>query len=407
MLTRLRLRTGHQGSSDIASRRLWTHSITETPSRYVPASPVMLKAYISFSSQSPRLARFTDVELEASNKTRRSPRNKPSRTLRRALSSRVSKNKSPRQRAEVTMANQLPDTPVTALSSVRVRYHNGLQTSESLPLVVVRPSLRKNGPDLPESVPTSNSFTTTIDVTDKINAMLAATDALKPSASQLGTSPGFKRARMTSSRVLSKVSSAWDKLHLKRPAQDSTPNHQRPFVDNGNGWLSPLPLPRPTTPNNFSSIRTIEIRLNEGDNLNRRKVQRIVGGGQVARKPVADGGESLRSGRSMDDQFSDMCLCRTPTGLEVLGSPTTLGSETQSFSSHSSENPFRSEAGFDRDLHYGVLRATPEGRSTPRLRIDSASLAILEGSPRRKRCAIRVDRLEYRGHHLRTHSYTE
>jgi hypothetical protein len=366
----------------------------------------MPSTYI-FSSPTTRLARFTDAELEASNKTRRSPRSNPSRRLRRALSSQVAKTKNPRRRAEVTMTIQPPDTPVTAFRSLRVQSPNVLQTSESLPLVVLQPSSSKKGPGVPASVPMSNSFATAIDVTDKINAMLAATDALKPSASQLASSPGSKRTRMTPSRVLSKVSSAWDKLHLKRLAQEFTVDHQKTLVDNGTGWLSPPSLPRPTTPDNFSSIRTIEIRLNEGDNLNKRKVQRIVGGGQVARKPVADGGESLRSGRSMDDQFSDMCLCRTPTSLEILGSPTTVGSERCSISSHSFENPFRSEAGFDRDLQYGVLRATPEGRSTPRLRIDSASLAILEGSPRHKRCGIRLDALGYHGHHLRSHSYTE
>lgn len=127
-------------------------------------------------------------------------------------------------------------------------------------------------------------------------------------------------------------------------------------------------------------IESIEIRLNESDNLGRKKVQRIVGS-SVTRKPVADDGKSLRSGRSAGDSSAELGMCHTPTTIDSL--PASPRQEDISTLSAVVANPFKAEKGFESDLEYRILSTPPEGSSTPRILIDATFVTDSNGSPKR------------------------
>ncbi|KAM0429379.1 hypothetical protein ACHAPT_006597 [Fusarium lateritium] len=213
------------------------------------------------------------------------------------------------------------------------------------------------------------------EINQKLYAMLAATDALKPSPPRRANTSASKLTRMVPSKVFAKVSNAWDRLHVKPSPQGvgspgKVPQSGRDCDQTESGPSS--------SPSNMSPISTIEIRLNEGDNLNKRKVQRIVGG-QVSRKPVADDGKSLRNGKSLDDPFSEGGGWRTPTSFE---SRLKNGADNdQSTIPPLPHNPFESEKEFDDDIEDRILNSTPVASSTPRIRVERVSASSSDESP--------------------------
>ncbi|KAL7913873.1 hypothetical protein GGI35DRAFT_467183 [Trichoderma velutinum] len=219
------------------------------------------------------------------------------------------------------------------------------------------------------------------EIQEKVCAMLAATDALKPSPSQPRKSPISKMTRMTPSRVLAKVSSAWDRWQVKSSSGGAKPRAKltkQPSQDPPNGPLTSHPVFASPALQKASLIDTIEIRLNEGDNLNRKKVQQMVGG-RVARKPVANDGKTLRSGRSMDDDpFAEPALYRSPSAMDkhqqlkiIVGSNAT---------SLLIIDPFEAENGFESNLEDRILSSSPICASTPRIHLHRVQTPILEDS---------------------------
>ncbi|KAH6609680.1 hypothetical protein Trco_003026 [Trichoderma cornu-damae] len=216
------------------------------------------------------------------------------------------------------------------------------------------------------------------EIQEKVCAMLAATDALKPSSSQPRKSPISKMSRMTPSRMLAKVSSAWDRLQVKSSSAGPKPRAKltkQPVQEDPNGPLNSHPVFPSPAPRRQSLIDTIEIRLNEGDNLNRKKVQQMVGG-RVARKPVANDGKVLRGGRSMDDPFAESALCHSPNAIEnqpnlkiVVGSSVT---------SLLIIDPFEAEGGFENNLEDRILSSSPVCASTPRIHLHRVETPTLE-----------------------------
>ena len=100
-------------------------------------------------------------------------------------------------------------------------------------------------------------------------------------------------------------------------------------------------------------IQTPDIRLNEGDNLSRNKIQRIFGSRRICKK-VADNGKSLKGGKSTKDQPSDAGPCPAPTTIDEMD-----------IDSPPSTNPFLTEENFEDDLKYRILSSKPDGSSTP------------------------------------------
>ncbi|KAL7793554.1 hypothetical protein V8C37DRAFT_378213 [Trichoderma ceciliae] len=217
------------------------------------------------------------------------------------------------------------------------------------------------------------------DIQEKVCAMLAATDALKPSSSQARKSPISKMTRMTPSRMLAKVSSAWDRLQVKSSSAGSKPRAKltkHPVEEDANGPLTSHPVyPSPAVLRRKSLIDTIEIRLNEGDNLNRKKVQQMVGG-RVARKPVANDGKTLRSGRSMDDPFAEPASCHKPNAIETRPNlKIMVGSNATSLLII---DPFEAEKGFENNLEDRILSSSPVCASTPRIHLHRVQTPTVE-----------------------------
>ena len=205
----------------------------------------------------------------------------------------------------------------------------------------------------------------------KVSAMLAATDALKPSQHQPMRASASRMSRVASSRVLTKVSHAWSRLHLRHGDTSSESKQGLMNKNDKDGAELASPSDQALSHNNaISPISTIKKRLNEGDNLNNRKVQKIVGG-HVARKPVADDGKSLRSGRPIDDPFTGPTTLPTLFMLQQLNVSGDIRIDCSVLSM--SPDPFESEMGFDDGLEDSILSTTPIGSSTPRIEIHRIS----------------------------------
>ncbi|KAG5769647.1 hypothetical protein H9Q73_013525 [Fusarium xylarioides] len=212
------------------------------------------------------------------------------------------------------------------------------------------------------------------EITGKLAAMLAATNALKPLPQQAPCSTS-RFTRMVPSKVRAKVSNAWDRFHPKAVNHEETqaPTFSHSGDEQGDRWIrgSIVPTPRShASTENASPISNIELRLNEGDNLNKSKVQQIVGG-RVNRKPLADDGKSLRNGRLVEDPFSERADKRALTCFENrLSQGSSDGPKTPL---PSLCNPFESEKGFDDNIEDRFLNSTPVGSSTPRILVKRPS----------------------------------
>ncbi|CAI6100163.1 unnamed protein product [Clonostachys chloroleuca] len=167
------------------------------------------------------------------------------------------------------------------------------------------------------------------EINEKISAMLAATEALKPGAGQLISPMSSKTPRALTSKVISKVSSAWDRLNTKPPSFDS--GH-------------------------------VDIRKNEGINIGKNEKARKLAGIEVSRRPVAS---SKRSFLNRPRPGSE--ICSTPSAIESE-SLNTSGGRSWKLTARSS-GPFGAEPRFDLDLEDRVLSIRPDGSSTPRILI--------------------------------------
>ncbi|KAF4969268.1 hypothetical protein FSARC_3474 [Fusarium sarcochroum] len=305
-----------------------------------------------------------------------SPRS-PGRIPRRAATARVRRNTSQQRKSS---GLQRPIGPTRTLSLDPLKFHptDNLKASTSVPLSNVDRNVRNRATGNLRISSIREECTGGEDINDKLLAMLAATDALKPSP-QRANSSSSRFTRMVPSKVLAKVSNAWDRFHPKPSPQEKASQTKIPSGEEDNCRLvERQAAPSPPSPSNMSPISTIEIRLNEGDNLNKRKVQRIVGG-RVNRKPLADDGKSLRNGKPIEDPFAEGMGWRTPTTFE---SRLKIGAEEGERAIPPLPcNPFESEKEFDNNIEDRFLISTPVGSSTPRIRVERTSTSSSEYSP--------------------------
>lgn len=199
------------------------------------------------------------------------------------------------------------------------------------------------------------------EVNIKLAEMLAATDALKPAAPLSAKTGSRMLPRMAPSKVLTKVSDALGRIYSKSfspdtlsPSKSSNQRAGKPFT--GESSLSSECQ---------ALVSSMEIRLNEGVNLNKNKVQKIAGT-QMLRKPVGSGGDGWPSAST-----SEPCLARNSSDTSGTGSK--ISTDCTLHLTYSSF-PFDTEDDFDCNLERGILRAPPAGSSTPRLRIRKVSL---------------------------------
>ncbi|KAF5002294.1 hypothetical protein FDECE_10650 [Fusarium decemcellulare] len=316
----------------------------------------------------------TESHIRSSRVGKYSPKSS-GRVPRRAATARV-RGDSSQKRKDLGLKRPLGPTRALSLDPLKFHPTNNLKVSTSVPLSAVDGNVRHRTTEDPKTKAASADADGAAEINQKLSAMLAATDALKPSPPRPVPSSSSRLTRMVPSKVFAKVSSAWDRLNSKPSLQEISTRDKVPLDEQDCDKLARWESAPPPSPNNMSPISTIEIRLNEGDNLNKSKVRWIVGG-RVTRKPVADDGKSLRSGKSLEDPFADGDW-RTLTSFETR---LKMGAKIdESAIPPLPRNPFESEKGFDNDIEDRILNSTPVGSSTPRIRVQRASASSSDQS---------------------------
>ncbi|GKU01078.1 hypothetical protein FLAG1_03207 [Fusarium langsethiae] len=286
----------------------------------------------------------------------------PGKVPKRAATTRIRKDRSQR-RTSTNLKRQL------SLDPLKFHPTNSYKVTTPVALTVVDGNVRNRVTEGPSTPSIGEGCANGEAINGKLVAMLAATDALKPTPQRTNSSSS-RLTRMVPSKVLAKVSNAWDRFNPKAPSQEKESQYKSAFDDEGTRLDTHGVDPPPVSPDNMSLISNIEIRLNEGDNLNKRKVQRIVGG-RVNRKPLADDGKSLRSGKPVEDPFSERDRWHTPTTFEhrLMAVPEKEEGGLLALS----RSPFESEKEFDNNIEDRFLNSTPVGSSTPRMIVEQAS----------------------------------
>lgn len=203
------------------------------------------------------------------------------------------------------------------------------------------------------------------DINAKLTAMVVSSESLAANRMQQRTnSPSTPRGP----RVFHRVTNAFNRLSSPKSSHPhSTPRRRLQKVASTNSLQISLDMMAEAPNLSRASLSTIQLRLNEGDNLNRTKVQRIVGG-SLKRKPVPASGRLSR----MTDNPSQYKATET---VESYAS-TTLDSHILDFSEEESQTEhslclsadhFAAEAAFDDNLEVRILNMSPIGSSTPRI----------------------------------------
>jgi hypothetical protein len=341
---------------------------------------------ISLSNDCPAISRLdlpspiktppkqSDKYPKSSRVSKLSPRNSPGRVPRRAATTRIRRDISQR-RTSANLQRHLGPNRTLSLDPFKFHPANNFKDSISVPLTAVDKNVRNpvteklNIPNVHEECAGGE------EINGKLVAMLAATNSLKPSPQRTNSSSS-RFTRMMPTKVLTKVSNAWDRFHPKPSTHEK--KLKPPFGDEEGeklAWQAFAPSCPPIE--GMSPISAIELRLNEGDNLNKPKVQRIVGG-RVNRKPLADDGKSLRNGKLTEDPFAECGGWRKPTTFETRLK--TGASDGDSGTLPFPRNPFETEKGFYNNVEDRLLNSTPVGSSTPRIQVERASNSISEYS---------------------------
>ncbi|EFQ28282.1 hypothetical protein CGRA01v4_11913 [Colletotrichum graminicola] len=204
-------------------------------------------------------------------------------------------------------------------------------------------------------------------VNDKLAAMLAATEVLKPRGSQEITPTISIPSRNRRKKVMSKVRQALDIFQSKPKTPESSIRGKisAPIA------LATCDMPNPAVYYHLEEVEdaspasSAHPRANEDDDMfgNRKmkKSQTIIGG-CIVRKPVPNDG----SVGSSDDPFSEAYeIIRTPTPFEHRLKISI--DSTDDIPPVPVLNPFAAEKDFDADLE-GILSEKPLCASTPRTR---------------------------------------
>ncbi|CAL3967500.1 unnamed protein product [Diplocarpon coronariae] len=228
------------------------------------------------------------------------------------------------------------------------------------------------------------------DINNKIEAMMAATQALKPGSDGTHIQEALastKKRRLMDNKVLSKVRTAFnDRFPARNGRKRGSMMHAR-LLDSGS--LHEAPDFEDENSPSAATLTTMELRMNEGrspftcDNFKNPKIFTLTGHGNIRRKPLADDGKSLRSRRSTDhpeDPFVERPssgLTRTPTSFGNLLNDSSSGSDFVPDLPSRCQTPARiSTQGkrFRTSLYAGdfdaMLSSSPFAQSTPRIRLE-------------------------------------
>jgi hypothetical protein len=210
------------------------------------------------------------------------------------------------------------------------------------------------------------------DINEKVKLMLAATEALKRDERD-NIPPSKTSSRLSKlmkhGGVLRKMSVALaDRFHSKSKSRANLRDQDIHAADLNTATEA-------YGSSGQTPIASIEIRLNEGENLNKKKVQKMTGG-HVPRKPLMQEGKSLRYAKPSEDPFSESAYTkRPPTEFESrLLEASSLDSDDSLVPSLPRHDPFKTEKVLDGNIDT-MLPCAPLGSSTPRARRQRVSSA--------------------------------
>ncbi|KAK0635644.1 hypothetical protein B0T17DRAFT_51070 [Bombardia bombarda] len=207
-----------------------------------------------------------------------------------------------------------------------------------------------------------------LQITHKVDMMLAATKALKPAPEATSIPPSSTVSKVSRlvkrTGLFRKVSNALaDRLNSKSHSKNT---QQTQNTRNPDGVSSETQQPL-TVPDRKSPATSLEIQVNEGKNLDPDRVKKVVGS-RVQRKSMTRSLASRRDRRSYSDPFSEPSSANRP--------PTEFENRLRTSSAADSiipmipvSNPFESENVWGSN-HDSFLPSAPIGSSTPRIRVD-------------------------------------
>lgn len=201
-----------------------------------------------------------------------------------------------------------------------------------------------------KGTPAAMRTLSSVDLDGKISAMLAATASLK--SIPLSTTPqlptSISRTLSNIGRQPGEALQVLRKAKARKVVKGATPELAKRILSPGEAPVDSSKAELTLIPD---QLATIELRLNEGNNLNRRKVQKIVGGG-IRRKPV-NCQSQLVLPSIVDDyrEWNGRIDSRPGTPDHLCTYP---------------RDPFGEETSFEENLFDGMLSECPTGSSTPR-----------------------------------------
>lgn len=310
-----------------------------------------------------------------------------------AVPRKSSKRRSGRPKSQFHISDRKGGVEASRLAPICT---NMMPVPKYLKLTLSREALKTRiSPPKPIDLPLQKPFDGTTEINDKVQAMLAATKALKgddrkPNALPRPQVPPKKR-RIGESKVLTKMKSVLNDRLQGRSSRKREGRLLDESVNEGQDFHDEISA-------SAAALTTLEIRMNEGtyskphpmfsyltslvgDNFKKPKIHNLTGHGNVPRKPLADDGKSLRSRKSVDDPFSEQAHLKSaspvPASFEArLKDDMSIDESRENTpdlpnQAGTPERPamnFRRSSGLtDFDT---ILSSSPVAQSTPRIRLE-------------------------------------
>lgn len=178
----------------------------------VPSSPLGYST-MSVSPRPDRARRSSEARYGSSRVAKAFPKNS-SPTLRRALSTRPARADSSRRSKDSAIIRPLTQATASPVDPFKMHPTTGLKVSSSVPLRSFENQEGISKPHIssPREVSSITMCKGPDEINEKLSAMLAATEALKPATEPTVNSGGSKM-----SRIVAKMSTAFGKLNSKTP----------------------------------------------------------------------------------------------------------------------------------------------------------------------------------------------
>ncbi|KAG5947867.1 hypothetical protein E4U59_006732 [Claviceps monticola] len=239
----------------------------------------------------------------------------------------------------------------------------------SVPLTAVQRELVGQRTSSAKALSAHGHPATNAEIYYKVVQMVAAMDALKPTTPTTTATRKATNARSSSHVAQSKgFAKLLGRLYSKSASPESETFKKRSRLGTGEK-VSSLTRSASQPDTNRPAVSSTEIRLNVDQNLDKNKVQQMMGV-----QSICQGGTSTFVRGHSCGQFA------MSVGAESGHGPGHSSRRT----SWSSPNPFDTEEDFECDLDQGILHVSPAGSSTPRIQIHrSSESSATSGSTRR------------------------